>query len=131
MAPLFMTYESVGWCKEGDSGTPGEDSNPNGVVSISGWYHEPWIKDIGTSEAHPPLIQLTWTQDTWTPYEKIPKAIHEQAQRVGMPSTLIVKEGDSHGNLDELMQEAYFGAMTRSLYKYVTNGAQAPDGCVL
>ena len=131
MAPLFMTYESVGWCQEGNSGTPGEDSNPNGVVSISGWYHEPWIKDIGTSEAHPPLIQLTWTQDTWTPYAKIPKAIHEQAQRVGMDSTLISLEGSSHGDLNLIMTSHYFTDLTTSMYEHVTNGAQAPDGCSL
>ena len=77
MAPLFMTYESVGWCQEGNSGTPGEDSTPNGVVSISGWYHEPWIKDIGTSSKHPPIIQVTWREDQWTPYEKVAVAIYD------------------------------------------------------
>ena len=147
-ATLFMSYAQNAQY-EGDSGNLGFSSNPNGVIAMMGSLREELFckiidgeptdcsistgndntDDIGTFEDQPPIILLHGTDDRIVPYEN-GKAIYDRAQSVGLSSTLITIEGEGHG-IGDVAIDDYFTEITTSLYKQVTQGAQAPEGCSL
>ena len=92
-----MTY-AVPAQYEGESGNPGYDSNPNGLLSFSGVLKEEFSCDIledltpincrntgndNTDDIvradQPPMVLLHGTDDTMTPYAN-GKAIYDRAQ---------------------------------------------------
>ena len=75
------------------------------------------------------MVLVHGSEDTKTPYENA-KAIYDRAQSVGLSSTLITIEGEGHG-IGKIAIDDYFTEITTSLYKQVTQGAQAPEGCSL
>ena len=75
------------------------------------------------------MILLHGTDDTMTPYAS-GLAIYDQAQSVGLSSTLITIEGEGH-MIEQAIFANYFDEMTTALYNQVTIGAQAPAGCSL
>ena len=126
---MFMSYDTAGWCKEGESGSAGFDSQPNGVVSISGLFHEPWMNKIGKRAGDPPLLMYHNTGDPYIDFEQA-VAIRDHAQSNGLPTKLLIDiDHEGHGNLDHVMSEPYFTELTTFLYQHVTKGAQAPEGC--
>ena len=66
------------------------------------------------SPSQPPLILLHGTDDTMTPYAS-GKAIYDQAQSVGLSSTLITIEGEGH-MIEQAIFANYFDEMTTALY---------------
>ena len=135
---LSFVPNIIYWNEEGDSGNPGFNSEPNGVIAIAGYFFPGWtemlkgVPFIKNFEDLPPVIFEHGTDDEVCPYAYT-KGLHDFVKTKDVPSKMISLQGNDHDIFrnDLVLRNPYLEDMTTTLYEFVTKGGQAPEGCSL
>ena len=79
--------------EEGNSGNPGHDSDPNGVIAIAGQFYTGNYDTILNADDYPPVIFIHTTAGYEAPYDDA-KVFYDLVKSVGVPATMLTLEGE-------------------------------------